>query len=785
MWLQKLSFLLFVLSPALFYGQQNMTMLSSMDFPEGVNDIWGYDGPDGSEYALLGLHDGVAIISLTDPTHPELIHKVEGPNSNWRDIKVYADFAYITTEAGGGGLMVIDLRNLPESVSNTVWKPEIPQWGTLGSCHNLFIDEYGYAYLAGCSVSTAGFIIVDVFSEPGSPKYVGLGPFAYNHDVFVRDNIAYSSEMSKGLLSIYDVSDKQNIKQLGSSSTPYNFTHHAWISDDGQYAFVADEVDNAPVSAYDISDFNDIRKIDEFRTENATANGDLPHNVHVHNDWLVISYYREGCVIVDISRPSNMVQVAQYDTYDGFGIGTFSGVWGVYPYLPSGVILVSDWKESDDGVLYILECDYKKAAYLEGSITDSITGLPVNNAQVTLIIDSEKQVIDRTNASGSYGTGYDKAGNYTVEISRTGYESATASVELINDQVFNLDIELVRLPKSNVTGTVFENDSERPIENATILIKNNSDNFIVQTDKDGNFSVDLFKGIYEIQVGKWGYNFVHSKFLNANNNVSGLKYKGKKGYYDDFNAIDYHWKTADDNPFSISWVRDKLSENYTGQPSSSPQGGDAYFLGNKNNKSQDFLYSGTASLTSPQMDLSNYNVPLLSFDYWYLSRSFAEGSYPLMIEVSNGDSTTIIDEFITSHNWRKKEYYIADYISLSENMTVTFTTTLPEDGSAYSFAALDYFSMIDNDPISSVTYHALSIDATVSPNPSSDYFTFSTSEVLDPNNELIITNLQGQVVRKEEATESLRFGQDLEKGIYFISLYNSGRLYFVDKVIKL
>ena len=51
-----------------------------------------------------------------------------------------------------------------------------------------------------------------------------------------------------------------------------------------------------------------------------------------------------------------------------------NGCWGVYLYLPSGLIIASDFEAG----FYVLDPDYKRAAYLEGVITDA-----ANNAQLS------------------------------------------------------------------------------------------------------------------------------------------------------------------------------------------------------------------------------------------------------------------------------------------------------------------------------------------------------------------------------------------------------------------
>ena len=144
--------------------------------------------------------NGVSIVSLADSANPVQLHFIPGPSSIWRDIKTWAGYAYVTNETSNG-VAVIDLNGLPEEIDHFDWTPNIDGLGTLSSCHNIYIDEFGYAYLSGCNLNAGGLLYIDVFSEPGNPMYSGKGPAVYSHDVYVRDNLAYSADIGQGYFS--------------------------------------------------------------------------------------------------------------------------------------------------------------------------------------------------------------------------------------------------------------------------------------------------------------------------------------------------------------------------------------------------------------------------------------------------------------------------------------------------------------------------------------------------------------------------------------------------------
>ena len=164
-----------------------MTLVGEKPYNTNLSDIWGWADPDdGTEYALVGLGNGVSVVSLADPANPLEVQYIPGQQSIWRDIKTWGDFAYVTTDEGGTteGLLVIDLTNAPDNITWFNWNPTIAGQ-VMNTCHNIYIDEFGYAYLAGCNNNGGGMVIVDVFTTPGVPVLAPLAPATYSHDVYV------------------------------------------------------------------------------------------------------------------------------------------------------------------------------------------------------------------------------------------------------------------------------------------------------------------------------------------------------------------------------------------------------------------------------------------------------------------------------------------------------------------------------------------------------------------------------------------------------------------------
>src|SRR5690554_7849912 len=80
-----------------------------------ANDIWGWTDPlTGREYAPVGLSNGTSFVDVTDPSNPVYLGRLpaHSENSLWRDIKVYADHAFVVSEAWDHGMQIFDLTRL-------------------------------------------------------------------------------------------------------------------------------------------------------------------------------------------------------------------------------------------------------------------------------------------------------------------------------------------------------------------------------------------------------------------------------------------------------------------------------------------------------------------------------------------------------------------------------------------------------------------------------------------------------------------------------------------------
>lgn len=778
-------------------AQLNLTYISNYSYTDPINDVWGYTATNGIEYVLVGTSNGTSIISLANSANPEEVAYITGDNSSRRDIKTWGDFAFVTTNEGDDGLTVINLSNLPNSVSSSNIT-NIPGVGTLATCSNIYIDEYGYAYLAGCNLNNGGILIYDCFTTPDNPQFVAMGLDEPTHDVYTRDNKMYASKNNFGTFTIFDVSDKNNITTLGSQTTPFAYTNSMWLSDNSSVLFVTDEAPNAPISAYDVTNPLDIQFLDSYVPLATLGNGVVPNNVQVKEDWLIVSYHTDGCIIIDASNPDNLVEVGNFDTYLQDPVG-LSGAIGVYPFLPSGLILCSDIENG----LYVLDPNYVRACYFQGNVTDASTGSSISSATVEI---EDTFVFDNTNSTGEYKTGIAIPGFYQGTASCNGYQSQSFIITLVNGQTTIQNFNLEPLEPFELTGTIVQTNGT-PIPAAKIHLFNDagSFNYSFISDSLGNFTIpSIIEGNYHIESGKWGFKtkLINELLITAGNP---LIIELENGYEAIF-TLDLGWIVSGEN-FTGDWeVGTSIPQLIGGVPSITPiddlpidQGNSCYITQNGSDLFNNVLINGNTVLTSPIFDLSTYNEPTLSFYKWYLSVNIS-GYAPtpsddiFVTTISNGSESVILSEDLFDGDFENIDWSwsgninISDFIEPTDSMSISFEANAELGYDIITEAGIDYFQAWDAAPTSLNDLTQTKIQTSVFPNPTADTFTlvYDFSEI----NELLtvkVLNVVGQTVKTitlDKTTNKVRFGNDLDSGIYLVHIEAGGQAIKTVKLVK-
>ena len=322
------------------------------------NDVWGWTSPTGREFVIYGKSTGTAFIEITIPTAPAYkgFLPTHTTNSTWRDIKVYADHAFIVSEAGNHGMQIFDLTQLLPQDSYPLTFTETAYYDGFGDAHNIVInEESARAYAVGTNTFGGGLHIMDI-SDPLNPVLIGdFTEGGYVHDAQVviyngpdADYIGREIAMccNGSSFKIADVTNASDVVQLATTGyTGQGYIHQGWLTDDHKYFLLGDEGDengsgvNTTTYIWDVQDLTDPQLIGSFVSTEAA----IDHNQYITGGFNFQSNYRAGLRILDIENVANAVltEVAFFDVVPADNNAGFSGSWSNYPYFPSGHVAVT------------------------------------------------------------------------------------------------------------------------------------------------------------------------------------------------------------------------------------------------------------------------------------------------------------------------------------------------------------------------------------------------------------------------------------------------------------
>lgn len=460
---------------------QNIALIGHVPLSEfegnnnAANDIWGHvDLNTGKEYAIIGLRNGTSVVDVSEPTNPNIIGYIPGRASTWRDIKVfqfYQDnnktwraYAYVTTDSVvDEGVAIIDLNQLAQNQISLVTKQLIHN-----SAHNVYISGVDYGLNIAAPNNTpvlhitgadrnGGAIqsysldnpeqLTTLFDATGSPRS------DYSHDatsLMIADERASQcpNATEQGCLVMVDYNEQEvvfwdqsslNQRSRLSNATYSNidYVHSGWWSEDKRYVFVHDEGDeqtfgvNTTVQIFEISDLTAPRYVGLWRGTTPA----IDHNGFVRGSRYYMANYTRGLTILDISDPEQPTEAGFFDTFPTSDVASFNGVWGTYPYLPSGNILVSDINSG----LYILddltsEGDVSRVAFTAEAFQGE------EGQQVTVSVERLGDASEATQVSFQTLPGSASSDDFTavsgvLEWSAGDDSAKTFTVDIANDQV--------------------------------------------------------------------------------------------------------------------------------------------------------------------------------------------------------------------------------------------------------------------------------------------------------------------------------------------------------------
>lgn len=351
---------LFVFSAKAQYPSFNVSMLShfndtnlvKVDGDQIWNDVMGWhDTTTGKEYLIAGTTDSIYFFDISNPSQMVLCDVEFGKSRNAinRDYDVYSHYVYCVSDRTSplGALQIFDMQYLPDSVH------KVYENGTLGiTTHTIFIDTLN-AKLYMCTNNYGmGISALDVLSlrNPERPTLMTrLNPSGFTrvHEAYVRNDTAYLSCENPGLF-IYNMRDTANPVLLGSIRPPYpqnGYNHSSWLDSTGRYLMFSDEVPfGLGIKIYDVKDISAPDFVSVFNSNI----GATPHNAYWKGRFAYASSYEDGVQIYDTRSIASPTIAGFFDTYPQNPVGIyngFHGCWGVWPFLPSGLILASDMSE--------------------------------------------------------------------------------------------------------------------------------------------------------------------------------------------------------------------------------------------------------------------------------------------------------------------------------------------------------------------------------------------------------------------------------------------------------
>jgi choice-of-anchor B domain-containing protein len=429
-----------------FQSQISLAQFSSR--PVSAANVWGFvDLNDNREYAVVGLRNGTAIVEVTDPANPREVVTIPGNSSPWREVKVYQRhdgarwraYAYVTTEASNSGLQTIDMSGLPQTAALAGQ----PNFDT-GSQHTLYVSNIEYSgntalpgatpmlFVAGSNVGVGSWRAYSL-ANPSLPSFVALAPSGgYMHDatsLLITD--ARTAQCAPGhnpcevlvdfnvdQVQLWDTTNELVPELLGTATNPGNrYIHSGWSTANGSHVIFHDELEEIqlglPTRLYTLDLAN-------LRAPTVQISYSGPTNTTDHNGYMLgtnyyLAHYRRGIVVYDAASPNALVEIAHFDNYlapSANSAGT-DGTWGVYPFLPSGNLLVSDIENG----LFVLRDQTRNLDATSGRLGFAVPATTATESAGTISVRVQRS-LGRAGAIGlQYAT---TAGTATEGVDYTG-----------------------------------------------------------------------------------------------------------------------------------------------------------------------------------------------------------------------------------------------------------------------------------------------------------------------------------------------------------------------------
>ena len=708
---------------------RNVSNLSHVDGGwDRYSACWSYVHADGREYAAIGTNAGTAIYRLTNPGSPVFVAHINGPPSQWREMKQYRNWLYVVSEGNGAGagLQIIRMTNPDAPVLAATYT------ATFLTAHTVTIDT-ARATLYANGTRTSGGVAAGMkvlsLANPEAPVQLATYSGPYVHDSHVRDGRLYTSHISEGWVRVLDVTNPANVNQpaslLAAKTFGNPFPHNAWTSPNHKFLYVTNENSEGLMKTFDISDLGNIVQTSSYRARP----GAICHNVHNRGDVLFASHYTEGVRLLDIADPARPVEWGYYDTYLDTGVGFF-GNWEVCADYPSGIFIVSDMQSG----LWVFSAT-PNYGIVAGKVVDQ-DGALVAGATVHLHAGNSGGSLSAqsttSDAVGRFRVALDP-GDYAFEAHKFGYLDGAGGGSMVAGATDSLVLVVERIPYAAVTGTVVSaavgafGPAGTPLE-ATEL----------HVDDSPLDTVAVAGGAYrvgDIPNGQWFLHAAHPAYVPVERSIGVV---GGADEVQDFalvpvalydaceatggwslaavgdDATNGLWANGDPNgtgsalrtggglatqssdPSEPPVVHhpDHDSEEGAGPGPVAPENDHSpgararcfvTGLGSPGGAIGDHdIDGGRTTLTSPVLDLSAVLDPVIAWYQWYVNdgNSAVDDAFVVQISNNNGASWVHVDSTAAAHGaWERHEIDVAAFVAPTSQVRMRFIASDANAGS--------------------------------------------------------------------------------------------------------
>lgn len=350
----------------------NTRMVSQIN-PINPSRSFGYYGDlwaDG-RLAAIGTQQGtgVAIVDIANPANP-VFQSYYNPadGGKFKDVVIRGNIGYFALDNNGSttpkGIHIVNLAN-----------PQNPQRiGMIGGSasfqhnHNIFVDG-NFLYAAP---NDQPRVRVYNITNPAAPslvrEFVTTGASSDNlHDLTVRNGKLYTSNTDNGITEVYNVANISAGTWTAAANRIASFNvglrnHSNDVTSDGNFIVCCRETSNGDCQVWNLMTPGTPVKVATINRDTIGVDAYTPHNPVIAGNRLYISWYQAGVQIFDFSNPALPQHIGAFDTFPGGAdvpgqyLGAYGGNWGVFPFLGTDRVLLSDMESG----LFVVDTRKKK-----------------------------------------------------------------------------------------------------------------------------------------------------------------------------------------------------------------------------------------------------------------------------------------------------------------------------------------------------------------------------------------------------------------------------------------